>query len=56
VIALHEVSLFTNGDKSGELDIDGLGANELLERELEFERMVENLEISADGEDSEDDG
>lgn len=50
------MSRFTNGDKRGELDIDGMGANELLERELEFERMVENLEILADDEDGEDDG
>ena len=33
-----------------------MGANELLERELEFERMVENLEIFADDEAGEDDG
>ncbi len=50
------MSLFTNGDKRGELDINGMGANELLERELEFERMVENLETFADEEDGEDDG
>lgn len=50
------MSRFTNGEKRGELDINGMGANELLERELEFERMVENLEDFADQEDGEDNG
>lgn len=53
--ALNEVSLFTNADKS-ELGIDGIAANELLERELEFERMIESQEILADEEEGEDDG
>lgn len=40
--------VFTNMDKSGELDIDGMAANESLKQELEFKRTVENLEIFAD--------
>jgi hypothetical protein len=56
VIALDEMSLFRNADKRSELGIDGLAANELLEQELEFERMVKSLEILADEEDGEDGG
>ena len=56
VIALDEMSLFRNADKRSELGIDGLAENELLEQELEFERMVKSLEILADEEDGEDGG
>ena len=57
MVALNEMSLFTNADKRNALGTDGIAANELLEQELEFERMVESLEILADeSEDGEDGG